>query len=217
MEMESPAENRQRYADRPALPEPVAGTIFPAGEVAGARMDGPAAQAVLEKLELDHIGILVKDLETAISTFRSLFGYRQATVPVVNTRQKVRVVFLEREGSLPLKLFEAVEPNSALARAARSGGVLHHLAYYTEDLEGTIESLVALGARVLSPPQPGEAFDDHPIAFLYAGSGMNVELVTTRNWRGRIRPAAARRTGSATGATVDDPVPGRKAGGSDGI
>ncbi len=179
-------------------------------------MAGTAAHEILEGLELDHIGILVKDLDSAVTTFRTLFGYRQATVPVVNTRQKVRVVFLEKEGSLPLKLFEAVEPNSALARAARSGGVLHHLAYYTDDLEGTIESLVSLGARVLSPPQPGEAFDDHPIAFLYVGSGMNVELVTTRDWRGRIRAAAPARTGT-TAEPADAMDLERKVGGSDGI
>ena len=179
-------------------------------------MSGPATREVLERLELDHIGILVRDLDSAVTTFRTLFGYRQATVPVVNTRQKVRVVFLEREGSLPLKLFEAVEPNSALARAARSGGVLLHLAYYTEDLEGTIDSLVTLGARVLSSPQPGEAFDDHPIAFLYAGSGMNVELVTTRDWRGRIRPAAQRTTAGAA-RPGEVPEPERRVGGSDGI
>ncbi len=180
-------------------------------------MAGPTTREVLEGLELDHIGILVKDLDSAVTTFRTLFGYRQATVPVVNTRQKVRVVFLEKEGSLPLKLFEAVEPNSALARAARSGGVLHHLAYYTEDLDGTIASLVSLGARVLSPPQPGEAFDDHPIAFLYVGSGMNVELVTTRDWRGRIRVAAAKRSAARAGFADDSVEPERKVGGSDGI
>ncbi len=178
---------------------------------------GSSAHEVLEGLELDHIGILVRDLDSAVSTFRTLFGYRQATVPVVNTRQKVRVVFLEREGSLPLKLFEAVEPGSALARAARSGGVLHHLAYYTADLDGTIDSLVALGARVLSPPQPGEAFDDHPIAFLYVGSGMNVELVTTREWRGRIRAAVPGQAGALARSDESSWDPGRKAGGSDGI
>ena len=32
---------------------------------------------------------------------------------------------------------------------------------------------------VLAAPQPGEAFDNEPIAFVYAGQGLNVELIAT--------------------------------------
>ena len=40
----------------------------------------------------------------------------------------------------------------------------------------------ALGAgrdKILTPPQPGEAFDNELIAFAYAGQGLNVELIET--------------------------------------
>ena len=43
----------------------------------------------------------------------------------------------------------------------------------------------AEGARLISPPQPGEMFDDELIAFMFA-SGVNFELVTTRRWRDAI-------------------------------
>jgi methylmalonyl-CoA/ethylmalonyl-CoA epimerase len=39
--------------------------------------------------------------------------------------------------------------------------------------------LTGRGLRVLSPPAPGEAFDDHLIAFGYAGFGLNIELIDT--------------------------------------
>jgi methylmalonyl-CoA/ethylmalonyl-CoA epimerase len=45
---------------------------------------------------IDHIGIVVKSLDTAIARWRELFGYEPVTEPVVNTRNKVRVVFLEK-------------------------------------------------------------------------------------------------------------------------
>jgi hypothetical protein len=35
------------------------------------------------------------------------------------------------------------------------------------------------GLRVLVPPQPGEAFNDHEIAFLRAKYGLHIELIDT--------------------------------------
>ncbi len=135
----------------------------------------------LDHFALDHIGIEVRSLDTAIETLTQMFGYRQATHPIVNTRHGVTVVFLEKAGSLPLKI---VCPVNGRATAAAK---LHHLAFRVEELEPAISKLQELGARVLSPPAPGEAFDDEPIAFLFAG-GLNVELVATDKRRGRLPP-----------------------------
>jgi methylmalonyl-CoA/ethylmalonyl-CoA epimerase len=33
--------------------------------------------------------------------------------------------------------------------------------------------------RILTPPQPGEAFEDEKIAFVYAGDGLSIELIDT--------------------------------------
>jgi methylmalonyl-CoA/ethylmalonyl-CoA epimerase len=131
----------------------------------------------LASLRLDHIGVQVRELEPAIRLFTSAFGYRQATEPVVNTRHQVEVVFLEKEGSPGLKLFRTVDDKPTPPK-------LHHLAFQAADLDQAVESLVAQGARVLSPPQPGEAFDDEPIAFLFM-AGFNVELFATDRRRDR--------------------------------
>lgn len=108
-----------------------------------------------------------------------MFGYTQATQPVINTRHGVEVVFLEKPGSLPLKLFRSV------GDARPQPPKLHHLAFQVDDVAQAVETLTGQGARVLSPPAPGEAFDDEPIAFLFAG-GLNVELISTERRRGRI-------------------------------
>lgn len=133
-------------------------------------------------LELDHIGVQVRDLSAAIRMFVELFGYHQATEPVVNTHHKVEVVFLEKSGALPIKLFRPVGPD-----AKPQPPKLHHLAFRTDDLEHALTDLTAKGARVLSPPTPGEAFDGEPVAFLFAG-GINIELFATDKRRARIAP-----------------------------
>jgi hypothetical protein len=40
--------------------------------------------------------------------------------------------------------------------------------------------------RLLQGPEPGEAFDNRKIAFVYAGDGLNVELIDTDLRAGRI-------------------------------
>jgi methylmalonyl-CoA/ethylmalonyl-CoA epimerase len=129
-------------------------------------------------LRLDHIGVQVKELGSSIELLCKLLGYRQATEPVVNTTHRVEVVFLEKPGSLPIKLFRALDDPRPQTR-------LHHLALRVDDLGQAVAALAAQGARVLSPPAPGEAFDGEPIAFLFAG-GLNLELVATDKRRARI-------------------------------
>jgi methylmalonyl-CoA/ethylmalonyl-CoA epimerase len=135
---------------------------------------------------LDHVAIAVRSIEDAVERFARLFGYRQATAIVVNTRQQVQVAFLEKAGSLPLKLIAPSGPTSPLVPFVQRGGGLHHLAFRCAEVGAEVDRLSGLGLRILSPPQPGEAFEDHDIAFVYAGLGLNVELVDTDARAGRL-------------------------------
>jgi methylmalonyl-CoA/ethylmalonyl-CoA epimerase len=135
---------------------------------------------------LDHVGIAVRAIAPAIEEWQRLFGYRQATEPVTNTRQKVRVAFLERPGSLPVKLIEPSDPSSPIFAFCQRGGGLHHLCFRAPSVAAEVARLRALGVRVLSDPQPGEAFEGEAIAFVYA-AGLNVELVDTERRAGRLR------------------------------
>ncbi len=127
---------------------------------------------------IDHVGIAVRSLEPSIRQWESIFGYRQMTEIVTNTRQKVRVVFLHKPDSLPVKLIEATDPSSPVYAFAQRGGGLHHLCFKGSSVEEDLQRLQSQGGRVLSRPQPGEAFEDEKIAFVYAG-GLNVELIDT--------------------------------------
>ncbi|NYI75679.1 VOC family protein [Nocardioides panzhihuensis] len=129
-------------------------------------------------LRLDHVGIQVRELLRTAEAFERLFGYRRVTAPVVNTRHGVRGVFLEKADSISLKLITPLSPGP------HAYG-LHHLAFMAPDLDSALVELGVAGARTLSPPQPGEMFDDELIAFVRA-AGVNVELITTDRRRGRI-------------------------------
>ncbi len=136
---------------------------------------------------IDHIGIVVRSLEEGIQQWETMFGYQKNSDIVVNTRQKVRVVFLAKAGSLTIKLVEPSEPTSPVFPFSRRGGGLHHLCFRCDDLKVQIPVLEAQEAKFLVPPEPGEAFKNNDIAFFLAKNNLNVELIDTtakQGWGG---------------------------------
>ena len=135
---------------------------------------------------IDHIGVVVRSLAEGLRQWETMFGYRPCSDVVLNARQKVRVAFLAKKNSLVVKLIEPSGPDSPVFLFARKGGGLHHLCFRCADLAGQIPMLSEQGAKLIVPPQPGEAFKNHDIAFLLAGNNLNVELIDTtekQGWR----------------------------------
>ena len=130
-------------------------------------------------MQIDHVAIAVASVEDAADRLCSLLGYARKTQKVTNHRQRVHVLFLHKAGSIDLKLVEPDGVDSPLTAFVRKGGGLHHLCFRVPDVANSVESLSAMGARVLASPEPGEAFDDRLIAFCYLGFGLNVELIDT--------------------------------------
>jgi methylmalonyl-CoA/ethylmalonyl-CoA epimerase len=140
-------------------------------------------------MQIDHIGIVVQSLERGVKDWERLFGYTKSSDIVTNTRQKVRVVFLSKRGSLTVKLLEPSEPASPVSPLARKGGGLHHLCFRCDDLTIQIPILKQKGARLTVPPEPGEAFRNKNIAFFLAGSNLNIELIDTTEKEGWLEPS----------------------------
>jgi methylmalonyl-CoA/ethylmalonyl-CoA epimerase len=126
---------------------------------------------------IDHIGIVVRSLEEGIGKWKAMFGYEQISPVVVNTRQKVKVVFLGKEDSIMIKLVEPCGENSPVWPLACRGGGLHHLCLRCDGLEQTMACLREEGARFIVPPEPGEAFCNQNIAFFLAPGNLNCELI----------------------------------------
>jgi methylmalonyl-CoA/ethylmalonyl-CoA epimerase len=128
---------------------------------------------------IDHIGIAVKSMEQAIDYWEKTFGYKQMTRIVKNSRQKVWVVFLSKKDSLPIKLISPVDKTSPIYRFAQKGGGMHHLCFACDDLNPELKRLKEEGLRLLTSPEPGEAFQGENIAFLRARNLGNIELIDT--------------------------------------
>jgi len=130
-------------------------------------------------MKTDHICFAVKNISEGISYWESVFGYRQMTEVVQNSLQKVKVVFLCKEESVLVKLIEPLKDNLSLVNFVNRGGGFHHLCFRVDDMAAQLTELTEKGLLTLVPPQPGEAFNNHDIAFLLAKYGLNIEVIDT--------------------------------------
>jgi methylmalonyl-CoA/ethylmalonyl-CoA epimerase len=130
--------------------------------------------------QLDHVCLAVRKIAPARAVLEKMLGYTARTGVVTNTRQQVNVQFMHKAGSIDIKLIEPSSLSSPLVEFIKArGGGLHHLAFKTQNVADGVQDLESKGARVLTPPQPGEAFDEADIAFAFLGAGLNVELIDT--------------------------------------
>jgi methylmalonyl-CoA/ethylmalonyl-CoA epimerase len=132
--------------------------------------------------------VAVKSIAKSAPKLCEILGFALKTGKVTNTRQQVNVQFLQRAGSIDIKLIEPSGETSPLWQFLKRGEGLHHLCFKADDVRAQLASLEKLGLRVLAAPAPGEAFEEELIAFGYAGSGLNIELIDTDLRRDLLAP-----------------------------
>ena len=128
------------------------------------------------KAVLDHIGIAVRDLDTALAFYRDALGLEADGVEEVAS-QHVRAQFVP-VGGATLELLEATSPQSAIARSIEKRGPgLHHLTLRVDDIVAVLARLRARGVRLIDEePRPGAG--GGLVAFIHpsAAHGVLVEL-----------------------------------------
>ena len=128
------------------------------------------------KAILDHVGIAVKDLSTALAFYRDALGL-EIEAPEEVLSQRVRAHFVP-VGESKLELLEATAPDSAIAKyIEKRGPGLHHITLRVDDIRAALAQLRARGARLVDEePRPGA--EGALIAFVHptATGGVLVEL-----------------------------------------
>jgi methylmalonyl-CoA/ethylmalonyl-CoA epimerase len=130
-------------------------------------------------MHIDHICFAVKNLQEGIEYWNTAFGYRQYTAIIENGKQKVRIVFLHKEGSILIKLIEPFDTKESLMNFVNVGGGFHHLCFKCNDIHKQTEELIGKGLKLIVPPEPGDAFNNGEIAFLLAKNRLSIELIET--------------------------------------
>ncbi len=125
---------------------------------------------------LDHVAILVKDLDAAVKLYRDVYGLHLDEIEDVPT-EKVRVAIFGH-GLGRIELVCPTDPASGLGkRIAEKGEGLHHVCLSVPDIEQAMASLRARGAPLLDEtPRPGAG--GSKVAFVHpkGSRGVLVEL-----------------------------------------
>jgi methylmalonyl-CoA/ethylmalonyl-CoA epimerase len=134
----------------------------------------------LVKLEdmnkIEHLGIAVDSLETAIPLYEKLLNttcYKMEEV----ASEGVRTAFFQ-VGESKIELLEATNPESPIAKFLEKKGCgIHHIAYDVLDIEEEIARLKSEGFELIHQT-PKDGADNKLIAFLHPKSsgGVLVEL-----------------------------------------
>ncbi len=116
---------------------------------------------------IDHIAIIVHNLEQALSFYRDTLGLIPGEIREVAS-EGVRIAFLPMggPGGSEIELIEPTQPGSSLARfLEKRGEGLHHICLEVADIEASLQDLRAKGASVLDQ-EPRQAAEGRAI-FVY--------------------------------------------------
>jgi methylmalonyl-CoA epimerase len=98
--------------------------------------------------EIDHLGIAVRSIDQARKLYESL-GLHIVHEETIEHEQ-VRTALIPA-GDTRIELLEPTTPDSPVGKfLAKRGEGLHHIALHVEDISGTLETLKAQGARLIS-------------------------------------------------------------------
>lgn len=131
---------------------------------------------------IEHIGIAVKSLETAIPFYEEMLGLKCYAVEEV-AEQKVKTAFF-KVGQTKIELLESTDPEGPIGKFIENKGEgVHHMAFATEDgLQKSLDEIGSKGVRLIDK-EPRKGAEGLNIAFLHPKSttGVLMELCENPN------------------------------------
>ncbi|MEE8371372.1 MAG: methylmalonyl-CoA epimerase [Sphingomonadales bacterium] len=117
--------------------------------------------------ELNHVAIVVPDLEAAARKYRETFG-AEVSEPVDLPEHGVTTVFVDLANT-KIELLHPLGDDSPVQKFLQShpAGGVHHLCFEVDDLEAAKAKLSKDGIRVLAGGGSGVGAHGKPVIFLH--------------------------------------------------
>jgi methylmalonyl-CoA/ethylmalonyl-CoA epimerase len=128
---------------------------------------------------IDHVGIAVADLDTAIAFYEKAYGMRCAHVEV-NEEQGVREAMMEvGDSGSYVQLLAPLNPDTTIGKFLdKNGPGIQQMAYRVDDLDAVSAHLRAEGMKLLyDEPRTGTAGSRVNFVHPKSAGGVLVELV----------------------------------------
>jgi methylmalonyl-CoA/ethylmalonyl-CoA epimerase len=127
-------------------------------------------------VKLDHIGIVVRDIQQALEVYETALGLSLKEVVEVPD-QKVRVAFLPL-GESNIELVQPTTEDTGIAKYLETRGEgIHHICIEVEDIEAALARLQARGVQLIDQkPRQGA---HGRVAFIHpkGAHGVLIELI----------------------------------------
>jgi methylmalonyl-CoA/ethylmalonyl-CoA epimerase len=126
---------------------------------------------------IDHVGVAVEDLDSALALYEGNFGMPVAHRETVSD-QGVEAVLLD-VGDGHVELLRPLGEDTAVGRfLARRGPGLHHVAYRVDDIDAALAQLREQGVELIDS-EPRTGIRASRVAFLHprATGGVLTEIV----------------------------------------
>lgn len=130
---------------------------------------------------IEHIGIAVADLKSAIEMYEKVFGLKCYSIEEV-PEQKVKTAFF-LVGQTKIELLESTDPEGPIGKfIAKKGEGIHHIAFAVKNIEAQLRHAEENGVQLIDKVsrKGAEGLD---IAFLHpkSTSGVLIEICEDKN------------------------------------
>lgn len=130
--------------------------------------------SVFPPKNIDHIGIAVKNIDSALYFFENILGIPCAGIDIVDSEQ-VKVAFFPI-GDTRIELLEATNEQSPIAKfIEKRGEGIHHIALKVDDVEAGLQVLQAHQIALINE-KPKKGAHGSEIAFLHPRSTFGILL-----------------------------------------
>jgi methylmalonyl-CoA/ethylmalonyl-CoA epimerase len=132
---------------------------------------------------IDHIAIVVQDLDAALNVYRDAIGLPLERVEEVPA-EKVKVAFLPLpEGDGEVELVQPTADDTGIARfLAKRGEGMHHICFEVDDIQTAMTQMAAQGLQILEEkPRMGSQGQKYVFIHPKTAHGVLIELYERPN------------------------------------
>jgi len=108
--------------------------------------------------KVDHIAVVVKNLDEALQLYDNLFGVKPSKIEVVS-QQGVKAAILPFGDGSEIELLEPIDPQSGVAKFLENRGEgVHHICLEVDDTDQELNKLADKGVQLIDKQgRPGLA------------------------------------------------------------
>ena len=127
-------------------------------------------------LKIHHIGYLIKKMDAAILTFKSL-GFQIVQDTIYDDIRKVNICFMQKDNYC-IELVSPTSEDSVVSGLLKKfKNCPYHICYETENFDEDFQTLTTNGYIAIDTPTPAPALQNREVVFLTSAATGMIELI----------------------------------------